>query len=72
MLYQEDIMRYFYQISSDLREENIPVFNNIIFNYPGFPKKEDIIVILIIKIRSNLTVSLHLDRYWEIFVQNQR
>jgi len=42
MLYQEDIMRYFYQISSDLREENIPVFNNIIFNYPGFPKKEDI------------------------------
>tara|TARA_R110001599_G_scaffold284542_1_gene486559 strand:- start:459 stop:623 length:165 start_codon:yes stop_codon:yes gene_type:complete len=44
MLYQEDIMLYFSQISSDLREEDIPVFNNIIFNYPGFPKKEDITI----------------------------
>ena len=43
MLYQEDIMRYFYQISWDLKDENIPIFNNIILNYPGFIKKEDIV-----------------------------
>lgn len=40
MIYQEDIMSYFDEITRQLREENIPIFNNIIMEYPGFPSKE--------------------------------
>ena len=42
MIYQEDIMLYFDEISRKLREDDIPIFNNIIMDYPGFPSKEDI------------------------------
>lgn len=41
MIYQEDVMFYFDEISRQLREENIPIFNNVIMDYPGFPSKED-------------------------------
>jgi hypothetical protein len=40
MLYQEDIVCYFDKIVGELRDENIPIFNNIITDYPGFFSKE--------------------------------
>ncbi len=41
MIYQEDVMLYFDRISCQLRDENIPIFNNVIMDYPEFPSKED-------------------------------
>lgn len=41
MVYQEDVMLYFDEISSQLREENIPIFNNVTTTYPGFLSEEE-------------------------------
>jgi hypothetical protein len=41
MIYQEDVMLYFDEISRQLREENIPIFNNIIYDYPDFPNRDE-------------------------------
>ena len=40
MLYQEDIMEYFEHVASELRDKHIPIFNNFIFEYPGFIDKD--------------------------------
>ena len=40
MLFVDDIMCYFDEVSRSLREENIPIFNNVIMDYPGFSEKE--------------------------------
>lgn len=36
MLYQEDISRFFEFVAQDLRKDNIPILNNLVYDYPGF------------------------------------
>lgn len=36
MLYQEDISRFFEFVAQDLRKDNIPMLNNLVYDYPGF------------------------------------
>lgn len=43
MLYQEDIMIYFDGLATQMREENIPIYNNVIRDYPGFISADKIV-----------------------------
>lgn len=43
MLCQEDIMEYFEFLAQETRENNMPVFNNFIHEYPGFANKEELL-----------------------------
>ena len=36
MLYQEDIFRFFEFVAHDLRKDNIPILDNLFYDYPGF------------------------------------
>ena len=43
MLCQEDIMEYFEFLAQKTRENNMPVFNNFIHEYPGFINKDEML-----------------------------
>lgn len=42
MLFQEDIMTYFEFIAQELKNKNLPIFNNFIHEYPGFVSKDEL------------------------------
>ena len=43
MLTQEDIFEFMLDIAEYMRNENIPILNNIIHDFPGIPSKEDLV-----------------------------
>lgn len=42
MLTQEEIDEFFYQMSEELKKENIPILNNYILIFKNYPTKEEL------------------------------
>ena len=42
MITQEDIYFFFENIAEEFRNENIPILNNLIYDFKNYPTKDDL------------------------------